>query len=93
MLQTASLTGVLKTLLIIILVYYGFKFLMKILAPFLLKYAADKMEKKFGEAFKQTHQNQTSPKNEGETVIDSMPDQEPTSNKKVGEYIDFEEID
>lgn len=93
MLQTASLTGVLKTLLIIVLLYYGFKLLMRILAPWLLKYAAQKMEKKFGDAFQQAQQSQTNTNNEGETVIDSIPDQETKSNKKVGEYIDFEEID
>lgn len=93
MLQTASLSGVLKTLLIIVLVYYGFKLLMRILAPWLLKYAAQKMEKKFGDAFQQTRQPSSEAKQEGETVIDSMPDKEPKSNKKVGEYIDFEEID
>lgn len=93
MLQTASFTGVLKTLLIIVLVYYGLKFLLRILAPFLLKYAAQKMEKKFGDAFQQTHQNQSASKDEGETTIDTVPEQERSTNKKVGEYIDFEEID
>lgn len=93
MLQTASLTGVLKTLIIIVLVYYGFKLLMRILAPLLLKYAAQKMEQKFGDAFQQAQQSQGNPKDEGKTVIDSMPDQDTKSNKKVGEYIDFEEID
>lgn len=93
MLQTASLVGVLKTLLIIVLVYYGLKLLMRILAPFLLKYAAQKMEKKFGDAFQQAKQTKANPQDEGKTVIDSIPQQEPSSNKKVGEYIDFEEID
>ena len=33
------------------------------------------------------------PKPEGEVSIDKMPTQSTASNKKVGEYVDYEEID
>lgn len=50
------------------------------------------MQQKFEGQFNQ-HQNQRQPEKEGETVIDKMPKNDSTSNKKVGEYIDYEEID
>lgn len=87
MIQTASLVGLLKTLLIIILFYTVFKYVLRLLAPFFLRSIARKMERQF-------HQ-QTPPSNtqkEGEVSIDKMPQKE-SSNKDVGEYIDYEEID
>lgn len=91
--QAASFTGLLKTILIIILVYYTLKLLARIFAPFLFKYAAKKFEQKFGNGYNHTSQTSERNKKEGETVIDSIPDQQQKSNKNVGEYIDFEEID
>ena len=51
------------------------------------------MEKKFGEAFKQYQNQQNQNPKEGETIIDKKPNSDSNSSKKVGEYIDFEEID
>ncbi|WP_035479832.1 DUF4834 family protein [Gelidibacter mesophilus] len=92
--QMASFTGFLRTILIILLVYYGVKILMRIFAPFLARYMSKKMQEKFGGQFQQQPQQQdrNRPK-DGETVIDKMPHQHQTSDKKVGEYIDYEEID
>lgn len=81
----------LRTILIILLVYYAIKILTKLFAPMLMWYASKKMEKKFGEAFKQ-YQNEQSG-NEGETVIDKNTSNNSKTDKKVGEYIDFEEIE
>ena len=82
----------LRTILIILLVYYAIKILTKLFAPMLMRYASKKMEKKFGEAFKQ-YQNQEQSGNEGETVIDKNTKNNSKTDKKVGEYIDFEEIE
>lgn len=86
--------GLLRTILIILLVYYGIKVLSRIFAPFLIKYAAKKAEKRFGDQFGQfqNRQQQEKPKREGEVTIDKMPDKK-TSNKDVGDYVDFEEIE
>lgn len=93
MLQSASFTGFLRTLLIILLVYYGIKFLSRLFAPYLVRYMSKKMNERFGGQFQQ-QQNQSEPKHkEGETVIDKIPKQDTSSNKNVGEYIDYEEID
>ncbi|MDP5082107.1 MAG: DUF4834 family protein [Winogradskyella sp.] len=97
MIQEASVMGLLKTILIILLFYFGFKILARIFAPLLLRFVAKKAEEKFGGQFggfnNQANQRQQQKQNEGETVIDKMPKQNKNSNEKVGEYIDYEEID
>ena len=91
MLQYASFTGVIKTILIIFLVYYGIKILSRLFAPALLKYVTKKAEKQFGQQFN-TNYRQEQTKQEGEVSIDKMPNAK-SSNKNVGEYVDYEEID
>jgi hypothetical protein len=93
MLQHASATGILRTLLIILLVYYGVKIITRIFAPLLLRYVAKKAAQRFGAPrgeFQRKPHNTT--KREGEVTIEKMPNIK-TSNKKVGEYVDYEEID
>ena len=89
MLQEASLTGFFKIILYIALFYYLFKILSRIFAPILLKTLIKKAESKFGN--QNTQQRQT-PNKEGEISIDKMPDHK-SSNKDVGEYVDYEEVD
>jgi hypothetical protein len=93
--QMASFTGFLRTILVILLVWYGVKILMKIFAPYFVRYMSKKMQERFGGQFQQQRQQQqeTGRPKEGETVIDKIPQQRQTSDKKVGEYIDYEEID
>ena len=83
--------GLLRTIFIIVLVYYIFKVLSRIFAPFLMKYAAKKAEERFGGQF-QKQPKQEPLKKEGEISIDKMPNTK-TSNKDVGDYVDYEEID
>ena len=92
MLQEASLYGFARTILIILLVYYGIKILSRLFAPYLVRYMSKKMQQKFEGQFQQ-RPTQKQPQKEGETVIDKMPENNSASNKKVGEYIDYEEID
>lgn len=92
MLQEASLYGFVRTILIILLVYYGLKILTRIFAPYLVKYMSKKMQQKFeGQFGQQQHQEQSH--KEGETVIDKMPNRTKSSENKVGEYVDYEEIE
>ena len=91
MLQYASVTGFVRTLLIILLVYFGIKILSRLFAPVLFKYVSKKAEKRFGQQFGD-FQNNKPPVKEGETTIDKMPKTK-SSNKDVGEYVDYEEID
>jgi len=86
----ASLIGVLKVILIILLIYYGLKILTRLFGPLLLKYVTKKAGEKFQQQFQQ-YQN-TDSEGGDEVTIDKKPKQKST-NKDVGEYIDFEEID
>jgi len=94
MLQQASVNGLIRTILIILLIYYGLKILSRLFMPLLLKYIAKKAEQKFGGQFGQFQQKppQDTRKKEGEVTIENMPNTK-SSNKDVGEYVDYEEID
>ena len=94
MIQYASVIGLFRTILIIALIYFGFKILARLFAPFLLKFVAKKAEQQFGGQFGRQYQKQqkkTSEK-EGEVTIDKIPNIK-TSNKNVGDYVDYEEIE
>lgn len=94
MLQSASFTGFLRTIFIILLVYYGIKILVRFFAPYFVRYMSKKMQERFGEQFQQQQrQQQTRTEREGETVIDKAPSNKRDSDNKVGEYVDYEEID
>ena len=93
MMQYASLTGFIRTILIILLVWYGVKILSRVFAPVLMRYVAKKAQQKFGQQFNQHQKPPPTTKNEGEISIDKIPNQNKTSNKDAGEYVDYEEID
>ncbi|QLG47126.1 DUF4834 family protein [Costertonia aggregata] len=84
----------LKTILIILLVYYLFKILLKWFGPKLFSYAAKKTQERFKEQFEQFNQeNQNTVHEDGDVIIDKKPRKKSNPTKKVGEYIDFEEIE
>ena len=86
--------GFFTTILIILLVYYLFKILIKLFAPKILNYAGKKAEKHFREKFEGFgNQEQTRTTTEGDVIIDSSTTKKTKASNKVGEYIDFEEID
>ena len=89
--EEASVMGFLRTILILILVYYVLKWLGRILFPVLFQKAVRNFENKMRQEQGQT---QTSDKvKEGETVIDRTPGPQRETSKNVGEYVDYEEID
>jgi hypothetical protein len=81
-----------KTILIVLLVYYGLKFLIKLAAPYLMRYVSKKASQKFGAAFRQESYDNTNVE-EGNVSIDKMPSSKSKSKNTVGEYVDFEEVD
>ncbi|MGX1930385.1 DUF4834 family protein [Flagellimonas sp. 2504JD4-2] len=83
----------LQTILVVILVYYAVKLLAKWLAPKLLNYAVKKTQQRFGEQFGNYQDFGNNTPNEGETTVSKKPFKKSNPSKKVGEYIDFEEID
>ena len=81
-----------ETILIILLVYYAVKFLLKLAAPYLLRYVSKKATQKFGDAFgKESQPNKNTAA--GSVTIDKMPSSKSKSKNTVGEYVDFEEVD
>ena len=92
--QQAELMGFLRTLLIILIVYYSFRFLARIFAPLLLKKVVGNMQAKAKKHHQQKNQQtENSSSKEGETIIDKNPNSKTQGNNSVGEYVDFEEID
>ena len=87
MIQTASLVGLVKTVLIIILAYSIFKYITSLLAPWILRSMAKKMVKKFN----QPPSNYNS-SNEVDVSIDKSVKKQ-RSKKDIGEYVDYEELD
>ncbi|HWS60342.1 MAG TPA: DUF4834 family protein [Flavobacterium sp.] len=92
--QEASFNGFIKTLFYLIAFYYIFKFLAKLFLPLLIK----KVVQKAGENFQKQQQyaqgnNWQKTSNNDEVIIDTANAQKPRETKKVGEYVDYEEID
>ncbi len=81
------LTNFLKTVGIIVVVYYGLKFLGRLLFPIVVKKAVNNMQSR------QTQYQRSQQKQEGEVTIEKdRRDQSRTRNSE-GEYVDFEEIE
>ncbi len=81
--------GLLKTILIIIMIYYIIKIVSRLAFPHIMNRFMQKMEDKMRD--QQGYQKQDETKI-GETVIDKKPTNK-SSNDSVGEYVDYEEVD
>ena len=92
--QTASFSGFIETLFFIIAFYYVFKFLAKLFLPLLVKKVVEKAGQNFQQQQQQAQQNtwKKTPNND-EIIINTANDKNPRENKKVGDYVDYEEID
>ncbi|MSP85690.1 MAG: DUF4834 family protein [Flavobacteriaceae bacterium] len=87
--ETASFSGFIETICYILMFYYVFKFLARLLLPIMVK----KVFEKAGQNFKKQYQNQQNSDNQEEKVSNTSTATKPRENKKVGEYVDFEEIE
>ena len=83
--DTASFSSIIRTICILILVYYGLKFLIRLFAPVLLQQVVKKAEQNVYEQQQQYSQRQQARQPTGTD--------KPREKKKVGEYIDYEEIE
>ena len=83
--------GFLRTILILILAYYVLTWLGRILFPMIFQKAVNNLEKKVRE--QQGYREQNENIKEGETTVERAPRQDRQNNDKVGEYVDYEEID
>jgi hypothetical protein len=92
--ETASFIGFIRTLFYILAFYYVFKFLVRLFLPFVLK----KVVEKAGANFEQQQQkaqdsswNKT--QSSGDIYYQPTSSKNPKETKKVGDYVDYEEID
>lgn len=94
----AGLVGFLRTIAIIGLIYYGFKFLARYVFPWILKRW---LNKKMGQ-FQQQGQTQFNDQqkaqdfakeHEGEVKIQSRGEKTQSDTKNMGDFVDYEEVD
>ncbi len=81
-----------EVLLIIILSFFVLGYILRLLAPYILKWYVKRMQKRFGF----TGQGQQNNKREGEVSINKDTSvnnkKKKTVAKDVGDYVDFEEV-
>ena len=82
--------GFLRTILIIMLIYYGIKFLGRLLAPVLLKRFTKKMQDRFQQQYQDP---QNPPQEEGKVTLEKTNTSTKIKSDDVGDYVDFEEVD
>jgi hypothetical protein len=81
MIVEAGFVSFFRTLLIIILLYYGFRFLVKLLFPIVIKKYAEKQHSAF--SGNRTSTSSSSPNEKKKR----------SSGDKLGEYVDYEEVE
>jgi hypothetical protein len=81
-----TITSFLRTVGIIVIIYYGLKFLGRLLFPIVVKKAVNNMQAR------QT-QYQRDQKREGEVTIEKDRARQSRNHNSEGEYVDFEEVD
>ena len=98
--HTAEITSLLRTIIIIVIVYYGYKVISRYLFPVFIGWAAKKAQQKFQDQINKQFGG-SSPNNsandsrvEGDVKIDTNKAKRPSSKQNdFGEYVDFEEVE
>jgi ABC-type microcin C transport system permease subunit YejE len=92
--QEASFSSFLRTVFYIIMFYYLFKFLARLFLPMLVKKAVEKAGENFQKQ-KQYAQDAAWKKaqHNDEIIYKETESKNPRETKKVGDYVDYEEID
>ena len=84
------LINFLRTLFIIIIIYYGIKFISRYVLPMLVDKGIKNMQQKMQN---QQNQNQRSTRPPGEVTIEYKNNTTKKSTQTKGDYIDFEEVE
>ncbi len=92
--QEASFTGFIRTLFYILAIYYIVRFLARLFLPLLVKKVVEKAGENFQKQQQSTQQKawQKTPNND-EVIIDTTNAKKSRETKKVGDYVDYEELD
>lgn len=92
--QEASFSNLIRTIFYIMMFYYVFKFLARIFLPILVKKAVEKAGENF--QLQQQYAQESTWKrasNNDEIIYKETKSKNPRETKKVGDYVDYEEID
>ena len=90
--QEASLTGVFRLLLIVLIIYYAFTFLMRYVVPSMMRKYVNDFQNQFNKE-NQKSQEEMNRKKEGEVSIKFVDkDKNKSQHPDDGEYVDYEEI-
>jgi len=81
----------LKIVLLLLLIYFGIKWLFRLLFPYIMRYFAKKIQQKITRSFQQQQTGFFGEYQKMDATNTQKTSQK--SKKPVGEYIDFEEID
>jgi len=84
------LTNFIKTLVIIAVIYYGFRFVARYVFPLLLDKGIKNMQNK---VYEQQRQKQRSTRAPGEVTVEESNRQGRSASQNKGEYVDFEEVE
>ena len=84
------LTNFIRTIVIIVVIYYAFRFISRYLFPFLLDRGIKNMQNK---VYEQQRQGQRATRQPGEVTIENNSRQARAANQNRGEYVDFEEVE
>ncbi|RDI50434.1 DUF4834 family protein [Flavobacterium glaciei] len=92
--QTASFMGFIKAIIYMIAFYYIFRFLAKLFLPLIVK----KVVQKAGENMQKQQQyaqdnSWKKTQTKDEVIYNTANAKNPRETKKVGDYVDYEEID
>lgn len=96
--DTASSSGLIKTIVFIIIGYYVVKFLARLFFPIVVRKVVSKAEESFNQQYRSAQTNYQNPNqnerlNKDEVIFKAGNSNNPKSTKKVGEYVDYEEIE
>ena len=92
--QEASFSNFIRTVFYILMFYYLFKFLARLFLPMLVKKAVEKAGENFQK--QQQYAQDTAWKrarNNDEVIYKATDAKNPRETKKVGDYVDYEEIE
>jgi hypothetical protein len=84
------ITNFLKTLFIIVLIYYAIRLVTRYILPLLVDKGLKNMQQKMQE---QQRQNQRSTRPPGEVTIEYNKNTGKSNSQIKGEYVDFEEVE
>lgn len=92
--QEASFSGFIRTLFYIMAFYYIFKFLARLFFPIVVKKVVEKASENFQKQQQNAQANSwQKTSNNDEIIYNSTNAKNPRETKKVGEYVDYEEIE